>query len=237
MKRVKNVGAGRFRAVALAISRLVLGLVVTAGLSAGTAVAQLVMIPGSHQLAPDSLLGQTVDLFVDNQGTSPVTVDAFNFILQIGDGGPANGGSPAPAITAVDLHTGTAFAGNFSPQVDQGSTPQVAQWFITTAGGSVTLPVGQSKLGTVTLTTQGFSTPNQSWGFNLEFNVPSSGFPITPSDYVFQGASLPASLLAGQISIVPEPSASAVVGGLLLAFAGLWRWKRSRVCICCLLSQ
>jgi hypothetical protein len=192
-----------------------------------TGSAQLVLVSGAHDLNPGTA-GLTIPIYVDNQGSSAVPVDTFNFVLQIGDGGPAAGGTTAPAITGVDLHTGTPFTGNYNPEVDQGSTPQVALVYISTQSGPTSIPADPlhsghflTQVATVTLSTVGFSTPGQTWNFNLLFNVP--GYPSADSYFANAGIRPGQSIQVGSITVVPEPNVAAAVGGALLAFVALRR--------------
>src|SRR5262249_17756432 len=74
----------------------------------GVTHATPMVIVGTHLLLPNER-GQTIQLFVS--GGDPVA--GLNGKFMTGDGGTAAGGTrSAPAITSVDVVTGTIFAGN-----------------------------------------------------------------------------------------------------------------------------
>jgi hypothetical protein len=210
-------------------------LILLGALGSAPAFGQLLLISGTQGLLPNTA-NQPVTLYVDNQGASAVPVDTLNFVLQVGDGGTAFGGTAAPTITSVDLQSGPLFGGNHNPQVDQGSTPQVAQLYITAASGSVSIPADAlhsghdlTAIANLMISTVGFSTVGQSWNFDLAFSV--SGYPPGSSQFVNGGIAPSQSIQAGTLTIVPEPSAACWVAGLLLFVAvasrRLWPSVRS----------
>ena len=109
---------------------------------------------GTHEFLPN-MPNQTVQIHV----TGGRPIEGLNFNAQIGDGGPAVGGTAGPVITAVDLETGI-FAGNNDGQVDLGSIPQLAMYSITTSSGSV---VADGLLATLTIDTTGFDIGEGPW--------------------------------------------------------------------------
>jgi hypothetical protein len=102
---------------------------------------------------------QSLDVLVENSG-DPLRVTGIGFNLQVADGGPAAGGLIlGPAITSVDLMSGTIFASNNIGLSGSGSiVPQIYERGTLTASGSVSLPSGRSKLATIILDTTGFSS-------------------------------------------------------------------------------
>lgn len=202
----------------------VTGVVLIAGMLS-VSQGQIVMLSGTHYLQTDTP-GQTIEVRVFNPEVAGSSVDALNFVAQVGDGGPAYGGTAAPVITSVDLHTGTSFDLNYLNEVDQESTPQFAQLYIQTASGTVTLPYGESKLATLTIDTTGFNTIGQSWDFNLAFISPPGSTPI-PGSYVMGGIDIDTTFQAGSLTLVPEPNAMWVVAPALVGVA--FAWKRRSV--------
>lgn len=154
------------------------------GLAAGFLMgrADPVIVVGTHRLAPDTA-GQRVRVYV--RGGSPV--QGLNLNAQVADGGAAAGGQVAgPSITAVDLTTGTIFAGNAVGPDDPGSLPQLAMRTITTASGTV---VADGLLATLTLDTTGFT----NGVYRLALGATANGF----TDF----AGLPASITDGWLVV------------------------------------
>ena len=112
---------------------------------------------GNHSLLPNTS-GQIVSIMVSGGDE----VAGFNLFAQVGDGGPelsAYGippGIDGPAITAVDLKSGTIFSGVADPQDDQAGIPQVAISSIefSTPGAST---IADGLLASLTIDTTGFS--------------------------------------------------------------------------------
>jgi len=185
--------------------------------------ALILLSAGDHTLLPNQP-GQTLTLHVNNTGLTPITVDGFTLFLMIGDGGPVLGGNPVPAVTGVDLHTGTAFNGNFTPEIDQGSQDGIVQWYITPQTVNTTIAPGLSTLATLTIDTTGFGPTAEPWTLALSGNMPSFGF--ISSSYVLGSVEVSDVTLAGgslSLAAVPEPSEVALVAGLGLIGFGVWR--------------
>jgi hypothetical protein len=204
-----------------------LPVVATALVLAATDTSAAILIrAGEHTLFADQA-GQTVTLVVDNMGPTAVPVSGFTLFLVIGGGGPVLGGSPVPTVTAVDLHTGTAFDGNFSPEVDQGSQDGVLNWYITPQSGNVTIEPGANTLATLTIDTTGFSPTFEPWALSLFADIPSFGTFAT--GYVLGLTEVPnVTLNDGWLELVavPEPSEVALFAGLGLVGFGAWRRLR-----------
>jgi hypothetical protein len=117
------------------------------------AQATPVVVVGNHTLLPNTA-GQTIQINVT--GGDPVSALIANF--QIGDGGPPNGGTTVgPAITSVDLTTGTIFANsNAGTVVAEGVSPLLWAGEVVTLDedGKRTVPAA-GLLATVTLDTTG----------------------------------------------------------------------------------
>lgn len=202
--------------------RLLPAAMLAAACAAWSARGAIIVTIGNHSLQPDQS-GQTLVLSVDNQGDSPVAVDALNFFALIGDGGPALGGPPVPTITGVDLHTDTAFAANFSPEVDQGSSDGVAQWFITTSSGAVNLAPGLTRLAELTVDTTGFDATDGPWALRLAANILGTE---VGTGFARLGVEVPVQTVDGLITLVPEPGEVALAMGLGLGGFAFWRRAR-----------
>lgn len=165
-----------------------------------------VITVGSHTLLPN-LAGQQVQLFV----TGGEMIQGIDFNLQVADGGPgAFGTIVGPKITAVDLMTGTVFAGNSGGSSDPGSVPQLAIRAITTNPG--TFVAANGLLATVTVDTTGFATGTWAFSMSSTANGPTKLFGV-PNPVT--------TILDGSLAVVvPEPAGMAgaafLVGGLLL---------------------
>ncbi len=110
---------------------------------------------GHHYVLPNTP-GQSIEIFV----TGGDDVQGLNFYVQVGDGGPAVGGTPGPVIEAADIVTGTIFAANNVGETDfdgPGSPDALPQWEglnTVTAAGTV---AADGLLATVTIDTSSFS--------------------------------------------------------------------------------
>ncbi len=150
---------------------------------------------GNHYLVPNQA-GQSVRIMV----SGGEQVSGLNFFAQVGDGGPELGqfglppGTDAPAITTVDLKSGTIFNGISDLQSNDGSIPQVAMYSIeyTQAGGSV---AADGVLATLTFDTTGFSAG--TWDFLLGDVLPT--VPGGPFDSEL--VSTPINIQNGTISV------------------------------------
>jgi Ca2+-binding RTX toxin-like protein len=149
---------------------------------------------GHHALAPNTA-GQVIPIYV----SGGVPVQGMNFNLQVGDGGPAAGGSAnGPAIQGLDILTGTIFAANNNgtTDIDGDQTPDLAPLFegrdTTTGSGFV---VAEGLLGTVTVDTTGFN--EGQWPLMMSRTVNGT------SDFTV----IPAMITDGTLSI-DDPSAN-----------------------------
>lgn len=115
-----------------------------------------------------------------------VAVSGLDFNVEIAAGGTVNGGTAGPAITAVNLVTGTIFGGNNSGQQNfTSNSPQVYEGGIATTSGTVN---ATGLLATLTIDTTGFQGNTFSLklsGFgnagasgNTDFGVDSNLNPI-----------------------------------------------------------
>ena len=103
--------------------------------------------------------GQTIQIMVSG-GTA---VSGVDFNAEIAGGGTVNGGTAGPAITNVDLVTGTIFAGNNSGQQNiPSNSPQVYEGGISTTSGTV---AASGLLATLTINTTGFQ------GFDVQLEA------------------------------------------------------------------
>lgn len=103
---------------------------------------------GDHVLLPNRA-GQTFTLSV----SGGAQVQGENFNAQIAGGGTANGGTPGPIFTGVDLITGTIFSGNNTGQQNLTLGSQVYSGSVITS--SSTVPA-TGLLTTLTIDTTGF---------------------------------------------------------------------------------
>ncbi|MFC1757753.1 tandem-95 repeat protein [Planctomycetota bacterium] len=125
---------------------------------------------GEVNLRPN-LPGQHVPIFVSGGHL----VSGIDFFAIVGDGGPERtslgleAGRDGPAITSVDLKTGTIFSSVPDVARDLGSLPQIANWTLSLAdGGSV---AADGLLATITVDTTGFL--DGTWDFQLDNVLPS----------------------------------------------------------------
>jgi hypothetical protein len=152
----------------------------------------LVITVGNHILIPD-VPGQTVQAFVSGGDE----VAGVNLFVQVGDGGPelADYGLPpgtdGPAISAVDLKTGTIFDGTPDSQFEVGSIPQVVNYGFVISEPDATVSA-EGVLVTLTIDMSGFSSG--SWELLLGDVLPGLG----PLDTDF--APTPATILNGSIT-------------------------------------
>lgn len=146
---------------------------------------------------------QTFDVYLGDVNGA-VLVNGIAFNIQVADGGPEvpGGTTRGPAITAVDLFTGTVFAaphnngnsgsGQIVPQVYERGT--MTEW---TADGLATASLQSGfKVATVTLDTTGMN----SGTFELTLNTLNG-----PTKYTTLGEDLYPALFDGSVTIVPEP--------------------------------
>jgi hypothetical protein len=152
--------------------------------------------------------GQWIEILVSGGDA----VAGCNFNAQIGDGGPAAGGTLGPIITGVDLEGSlgnpTIFFGNNKTQNDLLSIPQLAMYSIIADIGAVS---ANGVLARLEIDTSGFSG-DQTW--TLALDVTLNG----PTDF----APIPATITDGAIHI-PEPASL-----IFLAIGGAAIVKRRR---------
>jgi hypothetical protein len=160
---------------------LLLSGVVVAFFAANASAVNPTITVGNSVLLPNRA-GQTVTINVSG-GTA---VSGLDFNAEIAGGGAINGGTAGPVITAVNLVTGTIFAGNNSGQQNiPSNSPQVYEGGIATTSGTVT---ATGLLATLTIDTTGFQGNTFSLklsGFgsagasgNTDFGVDSNLNPI-----------------------------------------------------------
>ncbi len=173
-----------------------------------TEMPAAVITVGTWELEED-MADQQIEIFVSG-GES---VQGIEFFLQVADGGPEAGGAiDGPAITNVDILTGTLFDGNNTGQTGGGSlVPQFWQSGTTTNSGSVP---ANGLLATATISTVGFFSTDtiHTWGLLMKDTLMgSSGFPGV--DTIVENGAI--TLKNGGGPVVPEPSS------LLIFFLGL----------------
>ncbi len=154
---------------------------------------------------------------INVSGGAPIS--GMNFNLQIGDGGPAAGGTPGPVFTGLDLVDGTIFQSDHANPLDLGSIPQDLTWDIVTAQDGDYVDA-DGLLATVTVDTTGFSR-----GQTFPFSIASTRNGAT--NFVYDGVTpVPTSLTDGTIIIVPEPSTQMLLSAAGLVFCS-WAGRRA----------
>ena len=176
--------------------------------------AQIVFVdlPDLIVVLPDLTLlpntpGQSFDIFVQNNGAEAFSVTGIGFNLQVADGGPELPGRSidGPAISSVDIFSGTPFESNNNGLSGGSISPQIFERGTLTLAGTVEIATGSSKLATVVFDTTGFSSGTftytmDTWNGPLKYT--------TTSGDVFPG------LLDGNLAVIPEPSEYAAAFGL-----------------------
>ena len=167
---------------------------------------------GHYYLQPNTP-NQTIPIYV----SGGAQVSGLNFNLQMGDGGPEVGGTPGPVFTSLDLTNNTIFQYDFSDPVDTGSVPQLLTWYVLTqnAGDHV---AADGLLATATIDTTGYS--DRTWSLDISDTLNG------PTNFT-DGGTIPATLIDGLITVVPEPSSIA----LFLAGCGglaVMSWRRGK---------
>lgn len=180
--------------------------------------AQLVIEVGDRTI--DAAASQTIDIMVENPTANPVLIAGLNFNLQLGSGGPV--------IQDVDLITGTLFASNNQGQVENVTEPDRWASTVVTLPATPTVSLGafsSAKVATILIDGTGFAAGGP-WALNLNdtFNGSTRYIDSAPDAL----PNIITTITDGTISVVPEPSSSMAVAGLLLgaaAFARRWRAK------------
>lgn len=160
---------------------------------------------GTHYLLPDTP-DQVIELYV----TGGDDVEGLDLYVIVANGGPEletlgflepGTGIVGPAITGVDILTGTIFADNNIGQIDGGSpdtpTPQVAIFITATETGTV---IAEGLLARITIDTTGFTGGT----YDLSLSLPG-----LETDF----GAIAASIVNGQIIL----SDGAAVGATQLA--------------------
>jgi len=205
------------------VASLVL-LVLCFALIPGQMRAQVIIdLPNKIPLLPNTA-GQSFEVYLLNSG-DPMEVNGMIFNIQVADGGPELGKTiRGPAITSVDIFTGTVFASNNDgPRDGVSIAPQLYMRQTMTLSDTVSLPHGESKVATVYLDTTGFD----SGEFTLTLNTLNG-----PTRYTTLGDDFFPEFGDGgsvQLTVVPEPGVWAVASGIgLMLFAGLRKARGRR---------
>lgn len=158
--------------------------------------ADLTVDGGQHYLLPQA--NQTVELYVT--GGAPVA--GFDLALRIGDG------TSGPRITAIDLAAGI-FADNNNGQTSAPGTDWVQFPGIITETGTV---VAEGLLLRLTLDATGVA--EGAYGLFLD-GIEMPGFGTLSSQFYDANLNVvPATFTPGQLVVVPEPAATALMAGL-----------------------
>jgi hypothetical protein len=164
---------------------------------------------------------QPVDLFVQ------VSVADFTDVTGIAsetESTDANG----PTISNVDLFTaGSLFASGNTGAGGAGSiTPRIFERGTTLSSGSITIPIGTWKYGTVYFDTTG--VPAGNYGYTPDTQNNPTLFHTSFGDRT-PGVNISGALIAGTLTVVPEPSTYAVISGIgCLAVGALVRRARGK---------
>lgn len=194
---------------------------------ASVAQAAAILSIGNVVLEPNKA-GQAVPVFISND--TPGATAGMNLWVLVGDGGPTNnitgpgiqvGPSVSINITAAPnlFNVNNTGQGNLDPGGDFG--PQGAGASTTTGSGTIPVPAGMVRIGTLIFNTTGFLPlpVDQVWDLNLGgSNNATSAYLSDISGTSLNGLDL--TVIDGSITIpgVPEPS-SIVIG--LFALVGL----------------
>jgi len=185
------------------------------------AVADPIIEVGTYDINPAS--GQQIVIPVSGGDD----VVGLNFLIQLGDGGTANGGVTSEVvIQAVDLITDPTliFEPNNAGQTPLVVEPQLQYHTTITAAGTVS---ASGNLAVVTIDASA-ATPGQSFDLRLRdvggqfFGTPTDPLPVNTD---FAGVTTLVS--NGQINIVPEP-ASLLLSAVGLLFGVVWYGRRRR---------
>lgn len=213
---VPPTGGGKSTAGRFALA----GLAVLLGTGPGAAHSLVLAVP-TWVLAPNTP-DQPVQLYVENRG-APCELLGVSLNLQVADGGPLAGGvGLGPAIRSVDiLSGGHLFADNHNGISGGLSlTPQIYEAGTLTSHDTVTLPTGETWLGTVIFDTSGFLGPAR-WTVTLDTRNDRTRFLDGGAGELYPV------LFDGQILVVPEPVEAPVLAAALLALGAGWRsWPR-----------
>ncbi len=167
---------------------------------------------GTHELLPNTPF-QAIEIYTSGGDE----VQGVNFNIQVADGGLEAGGLiDGPAITDVDLITGTIFADNHTVQTNISAGydwPQFGAYAVTTASGTV---AADGLLGTVVIDTTGF--------FSGTWELRMAGTRNGDTDFTV----LPATIFNGQLVLIPEPSGLLLLGSGAAFLACWWRRRQSR---------
>ena len=162
---------------------------------------------GDHELLPDTP-DQTITIHV-SPGEQMNEARGVDFFVMIGDGGPEladfgfDAGTPAPAITSVDLESGI-FSG-----LSQSETQSVPQFHGVTIGGDSFVEL-DGLLATLTIDT----TPREGVTFEPGDQWVLAVADVLEADTNFEGTS--AASTPGTLTIVPEPSSLGLLGAAAL---------------------
>lgn len=190
---------------------------------ASVAQAAAVLSVGNVVLEPNKA-GQAVPVFITND--SAAASAGMNLWVLVGDGGPTNnitgpGVQVGPSV-AIDIVTAPNLfssnntgQGNLDPGGDFG--PQGAGASTTTSSGTVPVPAGSVRIGTLIFNTTGFAAG--TWDLNMGGNNnPTSAFLSDISGTSINGLDL--SVIDGSLTITAVPEPSSIVMGLF-AIVGL----------------
>jgi len=212
--------------------------VLMAGLFAacGTARSAIILDPGSINLLPDTP-NQIVSFGINNDGGAAVTgVGVLNFAVEVLNGNGTQIANPGadiypriPAVlnqpSGVDLSSaGKLFAGGL-----QSGTNNFSGWegSIITVSGSISIPAGNSVLGTVKFDTTGITGPAT---FQLRFFSSHNDITQTTEFYLddLDATVVPISAVTATLAIVPVPEPEVTAAAAALGLLGVSRLIRRK---------
>jgi hypothetical protein len=148
---------------------------------------------GNHTLLPNTP-NQAINIYVSGAQMVPGLV----LYVQVGDGGPertqtgiATEGTDGPSISAVDIKTGTIFAGSSALQINQAGLPQ---WIHSEIAVSSDV-AANGKIATIWIDTTGFT----SGTYDLKLAGTLEGSSNGAADTIFN--TVPAQITNGTITI------------------------------------
>lgn len=174
------------------------------GMFASLAGAQLTV-------TPDSLyINQNANAELTFSVTGGSTVNFMEFVLQVGDGGAAIGGTDTmPTIQSVDLITGCIFSDAIQTEVVK--HPLVCRYSATNSPYDIT---ATGKIATVTLDT---SALNIGDTFTVQLSEIGEGY---ETYFNYSGTYIPTISGMFTMTVIPEPATMAIltIGCLSLAY-------------------
>jgi hypothetical protein len=180
------------------------------------------IVVGNHNLLPNTP-GQEIGIFIT--GGDPI--QALNFRVLLGDGGPVLGGDDdGPSISGSIYGPGMIFEHNHSAFSNQSIPP----FFVDLQ----TLVIGQTSLaaegllGSVIVNTTGKYSGSWTLTMSEEGGFANTGLQGAGTTLAFGSDVIEVDILDGSITIVPEPSSLVLLGFFGIGLASYARRVRKR---------